>query len=193
MIEFVNNIVEYATNIISDGGIIIGFLVIVLEGVFSVLPLTAFVALNINAFGWVIGFIISYVASVVGAYFAFFIFRSLTNKFFGRWLIKINKESINRGLSKFQHIKFSSLVLIIALPFTPSSIVNLLAGLSNTNKTKYLYALLIGKIFVILFWGFVGKSLIDSMSNFSTLIILGIMLVLAYAISKYVNKKFNLE
>ncbi len=193
MVDIVNNIVYYATELIRNGGIIIGFLMIVLEAIFSVLPLTAFVALNINAFGWFIGFTVSYFAAVTGGYLAFFIFRKLTDKFIGKWLLKKNRKSINRGLDKFKNIKFSSLVLILSLPFTPGSIVNLLAGLSNMGRKKYFYSLVIGKVFVILFWGFVGKSFIDRITNINTLVILSIMLLVAYGISKFVNKKYDLE
>ena len=61
------------------------------------------------------------------------------------------------------------------------------------NKKKFVTSIIIGKFFMVYFWGFVGTSLIESLKDPSILIKIGIALVVAYVISKIVNKKFRLE
>ena len=51
--------------------------------------------------------------------------------------------------------------MILTLPFTPSFLINILGGLSGMSKEKFIIAVLIGKLFEIIFWGYIGMSLID--------------------------------
>jgi membrane protein DedA with SNARE-associated domain len=71
--------------------------------------------------------------------------------------------------------------------------VNIASGLSNMNHKKFITAIIIGKIFLVYFWGFVGTSLIESLKNPKILIELGLFMLLAFIISKLVNKKYKLE
>ena len=57
---------------------------------------------------------------------------------------------------------------------------------------KYLYSLLIGKVFLIIFWGFIGTTLINSIKNPINLVYITIMLVICYIISKLVSKREGL-
>ena len=46
---------------------------------------------------------------------------------------------------------------------------------------------------MITFWGYIGKSLIESLTDIKALIFVGIILALAYLLSKIVSKKMNIE
>ena len=61
------------------------------------------------------------------------------------------------------------------------------------SHKKFLVAVAIGKVFMLLFWGYVSKSFIESMTDINTIIIISLMLVVAYIISKIVSKKVNLD
>lgn len=58
---------------------------------------------------------------------------------------------------------------------------------------KFLSALFIGKISIIYFWGMVGKSLIDSVADVKTIVIILMSLLVSYLLSKIVARKMNLE
>ena len=81
-------------------------------------------------------------------------------------------------------MKFEELTVIIAIPFTPAFLVNIAAGLSNMSYKKFIGSLLIGKVFLVYFWGFVGVSLIESIKNPIYLVRVGILVLVAYIISK---------
>ena len=91
------------------------------------------------------------------------------------------------------NLKFEQLTTIIAIPFTPAFLVNICAGLSEMSYKKFIASLLIGKIFLVYFWGFVGVSLLESIKNPIYLVRVGVLLIIAYVISRIVNKKFNLN
>ena len=103
------------------------------------------------------------------------------------------KRKIDKAINRIKNISFSNLVLLIALPFTPAFLINILCGINYIPIKKFLSAILLGKVFMIIFWGYVGKSLIESITDISTIIIVSIMLLIAYLLSKIVSKRMNIE
>ena len=191
--ELVNQIIEKSTELVASGGLLFGFLMVLTEAFIPILPLGGFVSLNINAFGFFIGVVISWLATCLGSYIAFIFFNLLETKLLYKLIKSKTAKKIETQIHKFNKIKFQSLVLILTLPFTPSCLINLLAGVSSMSKEKYLSAILIGKAFMITFWGYIGKSFIESLTDIKALIYIGIILLLSYVISKVVSKKMNIE
>lgn len=189
LINTLIELIDYATKLIQNGGFVVGFLLIVLEAFIPILPLGAFVTLNINAFGSLIGLILSWTATVIGSFLMYLLCYYISNKVIYKFIKEKTKEKILNTTDRFKKIKLTSLVLIITLPFTPSCFVNILSGISNIPKEKYLISLLIGKVFHIIFWAYIGMSLIESITNIKAIIFILIILLIAYIISK----KFEIE
>lgn len=188
MEEIINNFVNNITDIMGSLGIISGIVLIILESMIPVLPLGVFIALNVITFGEVVGFFISWISTIIGCMIAFSLSRKLGNKIFKKDKKTKNRELINKAKNKIGNMSLSNLVLILAVPFTPAFAVNIGAGLSNINPKKYLLALIIGKIPIVYFWGFIGKSLLESITDPYTIAQIIGMLVIAYLVSKLVNK-----
>ena len=91
------------------------------------------------------------------------------------------------------NISFSKLVVIMAIPFTPAFSVNIGAGLSKMPYKKFLFAALISKISIVYFWGFVGTTFVESISDPTVLIKLGVLLIVAFILSKIVINKFDVD
>ena len=87
----------------------------------------------------------------------------------------------------------SELVVLTAIPFTPAFLVNIAAGLSNMSFKKYFAGIFLGKISLVYFWGYIGTSLIESLKNPIILIRIFVLVTIMYIISRFVNKKVNLE
>lgn len=188
VIEFLKEQVQANSPII---GIILGMLVIVLESMLPILPLAVFIAVNMLVFGNVLGFIISWIATILGCILAFTICRKgLSDKFY----IKIKQDGrIDRFMKKISKIRFSSLVIITALPFTPAFAVNIAAGLSKISFRKFVANIAISKLAIVYFWGFIGTTFLESITDIKILIELGIIILGAYVLSKLVMKKFKIE
>lgn len=191
--EYITELINKSTDLIASGGLLVGFLLVLLEAFLPMLPLGVFVSLNINAFGFLPGVTISWIANVIGSYIAYLFFCFISNKFLYKFLKNKTIEKIDKKLHEFNKIPFTHLVLILTLPFTPSCFVNLLAGISDVSKQKYLFSLIIGKAFMITFWGYIGKSLIESITDIKAIVFILIILGLAYLISKIVSKKMDIE
>ncbi len=192
-LEIINFIVEYSTKFIATGGLPFGFFLVFIECFIPALPLSVFVALNVNAFGVFVGILISWIATCLGSLCCYMLFSFLEEKFISKILKNKTRKTIKNSIVKFKTIGFSELVLIITLPFTPSFLVNILSGLAGVSKEKFISALLIGKVFTVIFWGYIGKSFIESLTDFSSIIYIIVALGIAYVISKIVSRKMNIE
>lgn len=191
MTQLVDNIVGICITFLQTYGPPFGFLLVLSESIIPALPLGVFVAFNMMAFGNILGFIISWSATITGCILSYFLFSKVVDKYF---LKKINKKKKYKYLIKrIKNISFSNLVLIIALPFSPAFAINIAAGLSHIEFKKFFTALLIGKLFIIYFWGYIGKSLLESMTDIKTISIIIGMLLFSYIISKVINKRFNID
>lgn len=192
MFEAIDTFIDTTLQGMGVWGPIVGCFFILIESMVPVLPLFVFITLNFLAFGNILGFIISWVFTCIGCFISFLLFRCKVQT----WLFKrIKKKGIisEYTIDVITNLKFEQLTTIIAIPFTPAFLVNIAAGLSKMSYKKFLGALLIGKVFLVYFWGFVGVSLIESIKNPIYLVRVGILLAIAYALSKIISKKFKIE
>lgn len=191
--EVIQTFVDFCTDIISNGGFFFGFILILLESFLPVLPLGVFVALNVNAFGGVAGIILSWIATCIGCFLSFTFFSFISEKLLVKVLSEKKLKKLEKAIVKFRSISFSNLVLVVALPFTPAFLVNIICGIARMSRRKFIAAIITGKVFMLIFWGYVSKSFIESMTDINTIIIISLMLLVAYVISKIVSKKVDLE
>lgn len=191
MFEAIDTFIDTTLQSLGIWGPIVGCFLITIESMIPILPLFVFITLNFLAFGNIFGFIISWFFTCVGCSISFFLFRSK----FQTWWYKRLKEkgmlSINT-MNKITSLKFEQLTTIIAIPFTPAFLVNIACGLSKMPYKKYICALMIGKAFLVYFWGFIGVSLVESFKHPTYLIRIVVLLAISYIISKLINKKFNI-
>lgn len=168
-----------------------GFGLIVLESIIPVLPLAVFIALNMILFGNLSGFILSWIATICGCILSYSICKyGLSNRFY-KYAQKHPKT--NKMLLRIKNITFSNLVIVLAIPFTPAFSINIGAGLSKMEFKKFFFALLISKLSIVYFWGFVGTTLIESLTDMTVLMKLGFIIMIAFVLSKLVLRKFHFE
>lgn len=188
------NIYNFIINLITNmgsAGLIINCFLILIESIIPPLPLALFITILFTNYGYLLGFLISWIFTVIGCILSFYLFQTIFKKYVDR---KIRQNEFANNLLKIvDKIKFSNLVLLVAIPFTPAFAVNIVAGISEMSIKKFFFAILIGKIFMVFFWGYIGSSLIESIRNPEILIRVIILMLLAFIISKIVNKKFNLD
>jgi uncharacterized membrane protein YdjX (TVP38/TMEM64 family) len=171
--------------------VFLGSFIIILESIIPILPLALFIAINMLHFGAFWGFIISWISTIIGCIISFQIFRHGFYKYLYGKLIKY--QTTDKIIDRIGKMSFSSLVLIAALPFTPAFSINIAAGLSKMPLKKFIYAMAIAKISIVYFWGYIGTSLIQSITNTNVLIKIVIIFLITHGISVIVRKRFNIE
>ena len=188
MEAIINDIINFIYSLGLIGGIVSVLLVFV-EAIFPVLPLIAFVIVNITIFGTLLGFILSSVATILGGIFVFMLSRKVFKEKVFLYLDKHPKYKIVKSLSKgLNKISLSGLSLIIACPFTPSFVINIGSGLSNMNFRKYLASMIIGKFCMIYFIVFVGTNVKDVFHDPIAIVKIVVAFIGAYVLSIIANK-----
>lgn len=189
--EYIYKFVEILQSI----GLIGGFILVLIESIFPPIPLAVVIGINFLSFGALFGGIISWTATIVGCLASFLLFRTLfKHKVY--FLFEKNKKlqkKVEHFMIKMGNIDFNALVVLLAIPFTPAFAVNIAGGLSNISFKKYFCALLISKISIVYFWGYVGSSFIESMKNPTKLIEVFALVFLAYLVSKIFEKVVKVE
>lgn len=174
-------------------GIFAGFFLVILESFVPVLPLFAIVILNINSYGFILGFLISYTASVTGSYLVFLVVRFLFRNPAQRYIH--SKEKLERMLRFVDERGFTFAFILLALPFTPTSVVNVIAALSNMKAKVYLLILLVAKVIMIGSMALVGYDITEFFNSPVRLVVSSVLLVVLYLFSKwyqrYLNKKLK--
>ena len=194
ILEVFNELNNNLNTFLLDAGVwapLFSSLLIILEGIFAFLPMFIFTTINLLTMGNILGSIISYCCTVAGCFLTFFLCRIGLNPIFQKFIK--NKSRLKKFMNMINKMSFSKLVLIISIPLTPSFFVNLAAGLSKIPKKKYFYALLFGKTIIIIFWGVLGTSLIECLTNPLILFKVILMILVCNLLSKSINKKFNLD
>lgn len=194
MLEIFNSIYNFIMDLVTGSsfyGPIIACFLIFIESILPALPLFVFITILFISYGYFWGYIISYVLTCLGCFFSFYLCRKYLRKYFIKKVRKI--EKFNKLMKIIDNISLSNLSILIAIPFTPAFVINIAASLSNMNFKKYATSIIIGKIFMVAFWGFIGTSLVESLKNPKIMVVIVIMMIITYVISKMVNKKLKIE
>ncbi len=189
--ENIYNLVMNIINSTASYSILLSSLLIIIESIIPPLPLGLFVTILFVNHGILLGFLISWISTIIGSILSFYLFQTIFKGLVDKYIRKYKYADKFIGL--MDNIKFSDLVLIIAIPFTPQFLINIGAGISKLEFKKFLPSIIIGKISVVLFWGLVGTSLIDSLKDPISLVKVIVLVLITYIITKIVNKKFNLD
>ena len=192
MIGIMVSIIDKILDVVENAGIlspILACFFITIESILPFLPLAVFITINFISFGTIVGFLISWIFTVIGCMISFTIFRKgFNNKF--SFLIK-NRKTLESMMYKINNMKLSSIILLLAIPFTPAFMINIAAGLSNIPTKKYFTSLLIGKISLVFFWGYIGTSLIESIKNPIILAKIIIIVLVVYLFSRLIENNIN--
>ena len=166
-------------------GVILPFI----EAFLPFLPLVVFVMTNAAAYGLLEGFLLSWVGASAGAMAVFVIIRRLGEKRFFKW-IRRNKQ-VKRVTSWLERHGFGPLFLLMCFPFSPSAIINIVAGLSKISFQQFLLAVLLGKAVMIFSISFIGDSIMSFAQNPVRTIAVGIGIVLFWIVGKYIEARLQ--
>ena len=191
VLEALNELINNLLNLLGSWGALLGCVFILFESIIPMLPLSLFITLNFMTFGSIIGFIISWIFTVLGCLMSYYLFKSAVSE---KRLSKFKENNtLKKVINVIENMNFTSLVILIAIPITPAFAINIAAGICRVPKKKFLLALMLGKISLVYFWGFVGVGLIESLKNPSKLIGVVILIVIVYIISYILSKKLKIK
>ncbi len=138
-------------------GFLAGVLLAMVEAFFPPLPLAAFVTINVITFGFLKGYLFSYIGTVVGAYCMFLLFGRYGRKYIQAYTAKHQKAQ--SALTWIHDKGILPIIVLMTFPFTPSVVLSGLAAFAKIRKKDYLIALIFGKAFMVFSLSFIGVNI----------------------------------
>ena len=167
-----------------------GILLPFIEALLPFLPLIVFVLANAAAYGLFKGFLYSWIGAVLGAVLVFYLVRKLGNTEWVERKVKSNRQ-VSRVTAWVQRHGFGPLFLLLCFPFSPSAIINVVAGISKVSAQQFILAVLLGKAVMIFSISYVGSSLMEFAQNPLKTIVVLIGVGLFWVIGKYIENRLQ--
>ena len=192
MIQGLGNSLQTALLGAGAYGILLSCALIFVESIIPCMPLGLFITGIFYSYGTLYGFLLCWISTVLGCVTSYYLFNKLLSNFLDKVILKRLSSKTNSKIhdvkSYIGNLSLSSLTLLVACPFTPAFVVNIAAGLTNVDSKKFILSMIIGKPFMIYFYGMIGTSLVDSFNNPYVFIKIGAMLLVAYLLSKVCDR-----
>ncbi len=170
-------------------GPFLGLFLPILEAFLPFLPLVVFVVANANAYGLAFGILLSWAGASIGALLMFFLIRKYGDKHFLSFLR--NQKQVKKLTNWVERHGFGPLFLLLCFPFTPSALVNVVAGLSRISMLQYMLAVVTGKLVMIATISFIGADIVSLIREpFKTAIVLASIFVL-WIVGKRIEVRIN--
>lgn len=169
-------------------GYIPGFIMLYLRAIVPVLPLTLYVVLLIHAYGLFPGIIISWLGIVSATFTVFLICKKFVNTI--RMKKLKSRKSVQRLISFIDRQGLIPLFILLCFPFTPNTLINIIASLSHIKIKYYFLVLVISKLISITILGVMGKEIFTIFTNPLRALIMIVLLVVLWFISKKVEQYF---
>lgn len=170
-------------------GMIIGFLLTYLEAFLPILPLAAFVVANASAYGLWFGFLLSWAGSVTGAYSVFWLVRQFGHRKIFRFITE--RKAVAKLIHWVEYQGFTPLFVLLCFPFTPTSIVNVVAGLSKLKKKHYFFTIMAAKVIQLFVISWIGSDLRALVTQPSRTMIVLALIAALWGGGKYVEKRMH--
>ncbi|MCZ8522146.1 MULTISPECIES: TVP38/TMEM64 family protein [Paenibacillus] len=134
-----------------------GIVAPMVESYIPVLPLVAILVANVNAYGLAEGFLLSWIGVVLGSVSVFAIVRRFGGRIRG-WIERKHPRS-QRLIHWLETHGFTPVFVLACFPFTPSSLVNIVAGISRIPFHTFAVATALGKGVMIFLVSFAGHDI----------------------------------
>ncbi|EAH0334887.1 TVP38/TMEM64 family protein [Listeria monocytogenes] len=163
-------------------GPLLAFLLPFIEAFLPFLPFIVFVVVNVNAYGLLIGFLISVIAAIAGSLCVFLLARKFGQTRFLRFIS--GHKQIKRVMEWIDRHGFSPIFILLVMPFTPSSAENIVAGLSKIKVYQFILALVGGKLIKVFAISYIGYDFVDLIHQPLKLAILAVSVVILWFVGK---------
>jgi uncharacterized membrane protein YdjX (TVP38/TMEM64 family) len=166
-----------------------GILLPFIEAFLPFLPLIVFVIGNAAAYGLFKGFLYSWIGASIGAICVFLLIRSM---YYTRLVRKVREnKQVKIVTSWLTEHGFGPLFLLLCFPFSPSAVINVVAGISAVSVQQFILAVLLGKSVMIFSIAYVGSSIMEFAENPIKTVVVLLAVGVFWLVGKYIEKRLE--
>jgi uncharacterized membrane protein YdjX (TVP38/TMEM64 family) len=177
--------IAWVMDLMQSHGVLAGIGIPILEAFFPIFPLTAIVALNVHLYGILAGAIFSWVGNMVGSYL---LFAAIL-----KWKRKKETEKMKKIHQWMEAKGWMGLLILYAMPFMPSILLTSSAAWFNLSRRHFIYALLGGKILLMVFLTMIGTQIGAIFENpVRSILILAIIVLAMVGMKRWTEKNVGL-
>jgi uncharacterized membrane protein YdjX (TVP38/TMEM64 family) len=162
------------------------FIIMVIQNSFTVFPLIFVITINITLFGFMNGFLWSWFSSIIAS---IIVFNGVRYVFQDMIMGKFNPKLIE----KLDANGFAYVFQARIFPFFPTSLVNILSGLSTIRLYPFLLATVIGNFLYFFLLALIPAGILSIDLNEYEIWVIILSLVLLYYLFKFLRKKRKLS
>lgn len=155
-------------------------LLMIVQNLFTVIPFVLLISLNIILYGFTLGYIWSVVTSLVGATVCFYAVRF--------WFQSMLMSKVSEAMQeRVERSGFVYVFLARIIPFVPTSLINIAAGVSTMPFPQFFISTLFGNIIYIFVLGLIAYGVMNIEAQFYIYIAVALVFIALYA--TYMRRK----
>ncbi|WP_313894250.1 VTT domain-containing protein [Psychrobacillus sp.] len=173
--QFLNKNIWYA--------IMFMFTIMLIQHSFTVIPLLLVITINVTLFGFINGVLLSWITSVISSVIVFYAVRYIfQNMIIGKFNSKL--------IAKVDANAFAYVFQVRLFPLVPTSLINILAGLSTVRLFPFLLATALGNFLYFFILALIPAGILSSeFDEYVLLLIIFVTVLLYYVYKRAKNKK----
>lgn len=160
------------------------FLIMLIQHSFTIFPLILVISINVLLYGFIPGFLWSWFASILASAIVFYAVRYL----FGDLVVRKIPKAVLHSLDEngFMYVFQARIV-----PFIPTSLVNLAAGLSHIRFLPFILATTFGNFIFFLLLALVSEGILEATMEQLSLLGVAVVAFIIYMIMMWRKRKWK--
>ena len=178
-------------------GVLLACFLMFCDSIVPFMPISVMLTIIFYVYGNFWGLVIGYVFTCLGCFLSYELCSRYLTKFIEKIIIprlgEKKRTGLERIINKISRFSTSTLTIVLAIPFTPCSPMNVAAGVTKIDRKKFYVSVIASKWVMVYFWGYIGSSLLESIHNPWILLKVAVVVAAAWGISKLLGKVLKFD
>lgn len=162
--------------------LMLSLVLMIIQNLFTVIPLILLISINVTMYGFLNGYIWSWITSIVGALISFIIVRF--------WFQDLFIKKVNENIKeKIENNGFAYVFVGRIFPFVPTSLINIVAGASSIKLKHFTLSTVLGNMIYMFVLALIPLGIMTIKIEIYVYIVLIVLFIVSYVTYKIIKIK----